>query len=127
MQDFLRIFCLFGLPIFLVAALFILNLAANPHKSTRSIADRIAWTIFAFGICLMLTMVLYTMTQEGDGDWRSWSTVRLHSRVFLALSVIPIAGPLMVYLIQFVRARRSPAGAKKAAVDDWESGPPFRS
>ncbi len=78
-------------------------------------------------IGLMMTMVVYAMTQESEGDWRTWETIRAHSWTFLAISIIPIIGPLIVYLVQVARARRSPALAKKAPVDDWESEPPFGS
>jgi hypothetical protein len=125
MHDFLPIFCLFGLPILLVTALFILNPAANSEERRRSIADRIAWTLFALGVCLMLTMVLYVMTQESEGSWRTWETIRLHSRVFLTISMIPILGPLIVYLIQPGSERRRPDASRKPPVDDWGVEPPL--
>ncbi|APW63725.1 hypothetical protein [Paludisphaera borealis] len=54
----------------------------KPTARPKSVMDRVAWTVFAFGICLMVTMALFALTQEGDGDWRSWDRIRLHTRVF---------------------------------------------
>jgi hypothetical protein len=167
MPAFVRIFCLVGLPMFALAALFIWKPAGSEKRPEMSLAARVAWTIFAlaaltllcfpiiflplvlfaiwkprrwpagatadriawtafvFGIGLMLTMIVYTMTQESEGSWRSWETIRLHSRVFLAISMIPIAGPLIVYLIQPARERRSPDAARKSPVDDWDAEPPL--
>ena len=61
----------------------------------------------------MVTMAIYATTQESDGDWRSWETIRLHTRIFLlALSLIPIAGPLVVYLVEVVTRRSSTPSVK---------------
>jgi len=124
------IFALAASPLLCFPVIFLPIVLILIWKPARRIsgttADRIAWTIFAFGICLMLTMVLFTMTQEGDGDFRTWETIRLHSRVLLAISIIPILGPLVVFLVQAVRAHRGTAVAKKAPVDDWDVEPPLR-
>ena len=56
----------------------------------------------------MFNMVLYALGSEGDGDFRSVDTVRLHGRLFLAIALIPVAGPLIVFLYQ--AARTHPAG-----------------
>ncbi len=156
MQDFLRLFCLAGLPAFalagcsiwrpgtdseltrsdaaritwtffalLVCFVLVLPLGLFPlavcriwtrGSGPKSTADRVAWTAFALGVSLMLTMALFGMTQ----DLRSWDTIRLHTRVFLGLSLIPVAGPLVVYLVQ-VRTKRSPTPPdKKQPIDDWD-------
>jgi hypothetical protein len=69
----------------------------------RSVADRIAWTVFALGIGLMVSMVLYSTAHESDGRFRSWETIRLHERLFLSIALIPVAGPLIVFLCQAAR------------------------
>lgn len=109
----------------IVLPILLLVIWKPPGRTPRTTADRIAWTIFALGISLMATMVLYAAARESDGDFRTWETIRLHSRLFVAISMIPIAGPLIVYLIQSVRERRSRPLAKKAPVDDWDAEPPF--
>ncbi|MDG3005096.1 hypothetical protein [Paludisphaera mucosa] len=70
----------------------------RPVEAPKSLADRMAWTWFALGIGLMLSMYGLAATQEGDGDWRPRATIRLHTRIFLALASISLAGPLAAYL-----------------------------
>ncbi|WP_435009724.1 hypothetical protein P12x_000972 [Tundrisphaera lichenicola] len=118
MIEFLRISCFFALPIFVFASLLIWRPVARPGRS-KSASDRIAWTLFALGICLMINMVLYSAAQEGDGNFRTWETTQLHKRVFLGIAMIPIAGPLIVYACQFARKRADRAIKKKSRVDDW--------
>jgi hypothetical protein len=98
MHVFINIFVLVTLPTFAVIALRIWR-PAHPPKTGKPILDRLAWTVFAFGICLMFNMVLYAAACE-DGAYRSWETIRLHIRVFLGLALIPLTGPLIVFLIQ---------------------------
>jgi hypothetical protein len=81
----------------------------------KSVADRVAWTIFSVGLSLMLSMALLAMVQE-DGSYRTWETIRLHVRCFLGLSIIPIAGPLIVFLSQ----RTKTITRRKAPVDDLD-------
>ena len=119
MQEFLRFFCVFGVPVFIIAVIWIWN-PGTDEKPGRPVADRVAWTIFVLGISLMASMTMYTTASETDGAWRSWDTIRLHTRVFLALSLIPVAGPLVVYLVEVVTRKRTPgASDKKPPVDDW--------
>jgi uncharacterized membrane protein len=159
MWDFLRIFCLVGLPgfaaaagsiwrpiptggerlrsrkrrvLFTIAALVIglvtlVGLLALPAVAWRiwrkplarpnSVVDRSAWTTFALGVCLMLTMAVFAMTKEGDGDWRTFETIRLHSRVFLGLALFAIAGPLAAYLAKRWGGE-GPAGLREAPLGD---------
>jgi hypothetical protein len=84
-------------------------------ESEKSMADRVAWTIFSVGLALMLSLVLIVMVQE-DGSYRTWETIRLHVRCFLGLSIIPIAGPLIVFLSQ----RTKTITRRKAPVDDLD-------
>jgi hypothetical protein len=58
----------------------------------------------------MLSITLYATFQESDGDWRSFEIIRLHARLFLAVSLVPLLGPLTAYLL-----RRSPS--KKGLMD----------
>jgi hypothetical protein len=118
MQEFMRFFCLFGVPVFIVAAVCIWN-PGTEEKPGKPVADRIAWTVFVLGISLMASMGLYVIAAETDGDWRTWDTIRLHSRIFLGLSIIPVAGPLVVYLVQATRKHTPSVSNKKSPVDDW--------
>lgn len=109
---FIRVLNLSGLPVFAVTALWIWR-PGTPPKPGKSVPDRIAWTVFAFGVCLMFTMGLYAAVRESDGDFRTWETIRLHTRLFLAIAAISIVGPLAVFLHQSRRSDRpTPAGKK---------------
>ena len=46
----------------------------------------------------MFNMVLYAMASESDGSFRSWGTIRLHTREFIGIALIAVAGPLFVFL-----------------------------
>jgi hypothetical protein len=73
----------------------------RPGKSAKPLSDRIAWTVFAFGVYSMVFMAVYSMLSEGEG-WgiRSWETIRLHKRLFFACAAVSVAGPLIVFLHQ---------------------------
>ena len=123
MWRFLLIFCIFGFPVFVTVAVVIWSHSWLP-KSQRSIADRIAWTVFALGIFLMLTMVLYAMGSESDGDFRSWDTIRLHSRLFLAIAHDPARRPAAWSSCTRRRGRVPPGRpARNSPVDDLSYGP----
>ncbi len=139
MWDFLRLFCLVGLPVFAVWSCVVWRpVLADPHpgksvgirvaqtvillpliaffwplaplilwliwKAPRRrpppLADRLAWTWFAFGVSLMLTTTLHAVFQESEGSWRTLETIRRHTRLFLAVSIVPLVGPLAAYLMQ---------------------------
>src|SRR5437870_1372308 len=115
MWEFLRILCLFVLPVFAVAVLLIWD-AGGSSKPARSQTDRIAWTIFALGICLMFGMAVYAMALEGDGHFRSWELIRAHKRWFLAIAVISVAGPLIVFLHQAIRGHGPRSSGKRPPI-----------
>jgi hypothetical protein len=117
MLGFARIFLVFTLPVFGFVALRMWR-PGRPYKPRKDVSDRIAWTIFVFGISLMFNMFLYAAVSESDGDYRSWETIRLHVRLFLAIAVIPVAGPLIVFLYQAARSHPPRSSGKKPPVDD---------
>ena len=98
MQGFLRAFILVWLPVFAFVSLRIWK-PASPPRIGRSVPDRLAWTLFALGICLMYNMVLWAALSE-DGAYRSWETIRLHKRLFLGFGVIAVIGPLIILSLQ---------------------------
>ncbi|WP_435016227.1 hypothetical protein TA3x_003791 [Tundrisphaera sp. TA3] len=118
MGGFFRIFCCPTLPILAILALRIWR-PVPPDVPARSVSDRIAWTVFALGIGLMLNMVLYSILLESEGNYRSWETIRLHGRVFLAIALIPVAGPLIVFVRQNSRRdRRLKISSRESATDE---------
>ncbi len=119
MWQFLRVFLLISLPAFALVALPIWKPSARKDPA-GPVGDRIAWTIFALGVCLMLTMTLHCLLSESDGDFRTWETIRAHVRIFLGISLIPIAGPLAVFALQAHRGRLAVATPKKPPVDGLE-------
>jgi|GEM_PF-3144882 len=119
MGHFLAIFCFFWLPVFLFTALRIWR-PAEASNGGRSVADRIAWTGFALGVCLMFNMVLYAKLLESDGDYRSWDTIRLHGHVLLAMAAFSVVAPVGVVLYQATRAHRPEPKGKKSLTDDFE-------
>lgn len=112
------VFVCFTLPVFAFVALRIWR-PSLPSKPRKSVADRIAWTFFALGICLMFHMVLLAAAME-DRGFRSRETIRYHGRWFLAIAVIPIAGPLAVFLYQVPRSHPPKSPDKKPSVNDLE-------
>jgi hypothetical protein len=116
MGEFLLTYCFLALPLFAFVSLRIWR-PASLSGSAMSVSDRIAWTVFTFGISLMLNMVLCARLGESDGDYRTWDKIRLHGRVFLALTLIPVAGPLIVFLCQKKTLTARSLG-KKPPVDD---------
>jgi hypothetical protein len=90
-----------------------------PSKRGRSVSDRIAWTLFALGVCLMFHMVLLAAVLE-DGTPRYWTTIRDHRRLFLAFSAVAIVGPLLVFLLQVSRSNRPGSSVERPPVDDLE-------
>lgn len=114
---FVNVFVIITLPLFALAALHIWR-PGNPREPGKSVPDRIAWTVFAFGVGSMFTMVLYAALCESDGDYRTWETIRLHTRLFLAIAAIPIAGPLTIFLDQSRRMARLASAPKKRPQDE---------
>jgi hypothetical protein len=113
MLVFMNVFFIINLPF---ACLLLLRIwrPGLPSSPGKSVSDRIGWSFFAFGICLMLTMVLFASLSESDGDFRSWETIRLHRRVFLAIAVIP----LFIYLYQAARPHPHKLPGKESPFDD---------
>jgi hypothetical protein len=116
MLIFLNIFVLLTLPVFAFVGLCIWKPAASPETG-RSVPDRFAWTIFAFGIGLMLNMFLFVAASE-HRVYRTWETIRLHTRLFIAFAVVALTGPLMVCLLQATMPRQIKPPCKKPLADD---------
>jgi hypothetical protein len=114
---FLRGFCCCGLPVLLLMALWIWKPPYEPVV-TRSIPDRIAWTVFALGVCLMFNMALYAMMLE-DTSYRPWELIQFHVRMFFGIAMIPFAGPLIAFLWQSCRRSGDDSRDKKATAEDW--------
>ncbi|AMV37687.1 hypothetical protein [Planctomyces sp. SH-PL62] len=89
-------FPIVGIPVVL---LMFWLLPRVPADRPTPIRDRLAWTAFALGISLMVTMAVFAMTQEGDGDWRPFATIRLHTRIFLGMASFALVGPLAAFLL----------------------------
>ena len=116
MLIFLNIFVLLTLPVFVFLALCIWKRACS-LETGRSIPDRFAWTSFALGIGLMLNMFLYVAASE-HRVYRTWETIRLHTRLFIAFAAVALTGPLIVSVLQATMPRRTKAPSKKPLVDD---------
>jgi hypothetical protein len=117
MAGFLRIFCVTFLPVFAYLGLRIWK-PTLPGQPAKPIADRIGWTVFSLGLCLMLNMVLVSALAESDGAYRSWDTIRLHVRVFLSFAMISIVGPLVIVIRQvFQRYWSSKQSSRKSVLD----------
>lgn len=114
---FARIVVVFALPVFAFLALWIWRPTLSSGTG-KPVSDRVAWTVFAVGICLMFSMVLYVAASEGDGTYRSWDTIRLHTRVFLALALIAVLGPLIVSVFQAMRPNSSKPPCEESPDDD---------
>lgn len=119
MGTFFRGFACFFYPVFAMIAVHIWR---PPYrgKQVRGIADRVAWTGFALGVCLMLNMVLHASLSEGDGDFRTWETITLHRRLFFAFGLLAVLGPLAVFLMQLSSSRRPVPAQEKDLWKDIE-------
>jgi hypothetical protein len=76
--------------------------------------DRIAWVSFGAGMLLMFYMALYGILSEGDGDFRTWDTIRRHKRIFFAGAALAVIVPAAVFLAQKLPrpfARTKPLGS----------------
>src|SRR5690348_10276711 len=104
-------------PLFAFLALYIWR-PASSSRPGNSTADRIAWTIFVLGICLMVSLALYAMASE-DGSYRPWQLIRFHTRLFVVFAAIALAGPLFGFLYQRVPFAARPV-PKKPMVDDLD-------
>jgi len=119
MKDaFIGVFLCCSFPAFTFVGLRIWK-PAFPPETGMSVRDRLAWTIFAFGICSMLHMALYAAACE-DGSYRTWETIRLHSRMFFAFAMIAVAGPLFIFWIQPAHLRQTKPPFKKPPVDNLD-------
>lgn len=91
--------CFFGIPLMLLGYWLVPRERGTiPRPST----DLLAYTSCAFGISLMLTMVVFSM--EGDGDYRAFEVIRLHRRIFLVFAAFALVGPVVAYAMS-VRSR----------------------
>ncbi|WP_337173630.1 hypothetical protein [Paludisphaera sp.] len=81
----------------------------EPRKEAKPLVDRVGWTVFGAGIALMAAMTVYAAAQEGDGSWRPFATIRLHSWIFLGFAALALAGPLGAFLLSRRVAKKPPA------------------
>jgi hypothetical protein len=117
MGEFFRVYCLTFLLGFAPWALWFWRPRWS-DEPRKSVTDRMAWTIFGFGLSLMFNMVLLAVLSESDGDYRTWDTIELHRRWFLGFSMVPVAGPLIVFVTQKLSRFPSPKGNQKDLDDD---------
>ncbi len=117
---FFRGFLLIFLAPFAVAALRTWR-PAPPKKVARPVADRIAWTVFALGICLMFNMALYASVLVSDGDYRTWETIAHHRMMLFAIALLVVSIPVGVFLYQAVTRHNPHKAIKKPHSDDlWQ-------
>jgi hypothetical protein len=100
---------LLGLP---VLALFLAALWRRPRDreislSTRTLGDRLAWLCFSAGITVMYGVVVVSIVSEGDGDYRSWDQIRLHTSIFLTAGYVAAAVPVFVATWELLTNRRT--------------------
>lgn len=117
MELLLRGFLIAFLAPFALVATCIWRPARNKSIG-KPVADRIAWTGFALGICLTLNMAVYATASESDGDIRTWETIIRHRRIFFAFGLLAVSGPLVVLLRQAVAKHLIGASFKKPYYDD---------
>src|SRR5262249_6110474 len=69
-------------------------------KGRRSTIDRIAWTVFGLGFVLLFFLSFYAAQSESDGAFRSWETIRRHTRIFLLIAAVTVGIPALIFLYQ---------------------------
>jgi hypothetical protein len=75
----------------------------DPRKS-KLLTDRIAWTVFASSVYAMIFIAIHSGHSE-DGSFRSWATIRLHTRLFNACAAVALIAPVVIYVRQLRRPR----------------------
>ncbi|WP_165070229.1 hypothetical protein [Paludisphaera rhizosphaerae] len=95
---------------------FLWRIWSEPRKKPRTFADRMGWTVTWLGVALTATTAVIFAIQEGDGGFRTWETIHRHSRIFLAVSLTPLAGPLTA-LLMTRRETKKPADPLEAPID----------
>lgn len=118
MAMFPRGFVFVFLPVFAFAAPRIWK-PTPPTKQARSVADRVAWTIFTLGVCLMFNMVLFAALSESEGDFRTWETIAHHRQVFLVFALLASSGPLLAFLFRGTMPHPPGHSHKKPPSDDF--------
>jgi hypothetical protein len=70
--------------------------------SSGTLGDKIAWLSFNLGVMVMFGVALFSLLSEGDGDFRGWAQIRLHTRILLTAAFVAAAVPLHVATWQFL-------------------------
>lgn len=89
------------------------------RRVARPLADRVGWTVTWLGVALTVSTAVFFAIQEGDGDWRTWETIQRQSRIFLTVSLTPLAGPLTAFILNRREARKS-VEPLEAPIDDGD-------
>jgi hypothetical protein len=69
-------------------------------RSRRVALDCLGWGLFALGLIGMFGVVMLSLLSEGDGDFRTWDTIRKQVRMLFGCGVLAIGGPAAVWLLQ---------------------------
>jgi hypothetical protein len=85
----------------------------KPREPAKPLLDRVAWTIFGFGVHSMFFMALYGIAHDGEGGGlRSWETIRYHTRLFFLCAAVATSGPMFVCLRQALTPYQKSVGVR---------------